>query len=114
MQGQLWIKFKKDGYCGSVSVWSKSENRLDSDPGYNDKPIHEAVHEMDGEYVYIKVIHEGFNVPKDITSIALGDDPKANKETLDMAILDGLAHQRIFREARTGAVVQFGYDLNEA
>ena len=114
MQGQLWIKFKKDGFCGSVSVWSKSENRLDTDPGYDDKPIHEAVHEMDSEYTYVKVIHEGYKGSPDIPSVALGKDPKANKDALDNAILDGLAHLRIFRETNSGAVVQFGYDLNEA
>ena len=114
MQGQLWIKFKKDGYRGSVSVWHRSENRIDTDPGFDDKPIHEAVHEMDSEYTYVKVIHEGYKGSGDIMTVELGDDPKANKEALDMAILDGLAHQRIFREARTGAIVQFGYDLNEA
>ena len=113
MQGQLWIKFKKDGYCGSVSAWNKSENRLDTDPGYNDKPIHEAVHEMDSEYTYVKVIHEGYKGSGDIMTVELGDDPKANKRALDDAILEGLAHRRIFREARTGAIVQFGYKLDE-
>ncbi len=114
MHGLIWIKFKKDGYRGSVSVWHKSENRIDEDPGFDDKPIHEAIHEMDSEYAYVKVIHEGYNGTEDIMTVELGDDPKANKRALDDAILEGLAHSRIFREARTGAIVQFGYDLNEA
>jgi hypothetical protein len=114
MHGLIWIKFKKDGYRGSVSVWHKSENRIDTDPGFDDKPIHEAVHEMDSEYTYVKVIHEGYKGSGDIMTVELGDNPKANKRALDDAILEGLAHSRIFREARTGAIVQFGYDLNEA
>ena len=114
MHGLIWIKFKKDGYRGSVSVWHKSENRIDTDPGFDDKPIHEAVHEMDSEYTYVKVIHEGYKGSGDIMTVELGDNPKANKRALDDAILEGLAHRRIFREARTGAIVQFGYDLNEA
>jgi hypothetical protein len=114
MHGQLWIKFKKDGYRGSVSVWHKSENRIDEDPGFDDKPIHEAIHEMDGEYAYVKVIHEGYKGTDDLMTVELGDDPKANKRALDDAILEGLAHRRIFREDRTGAIVQFGYKLDEA
>jgi hypothetical protein len=114
MLGQIWLKFKKDGFCGSVSVKTPSGIAINSDLNYEDKPIHEAVHDMDGEYKYVKVFHEGYTGPQDIPTVILGDDPATNKEVLDNAILDGLAHQRIFREANTGAVVQFGYDLNEA
>ena len=113
--GQKWLKFKKDGYSGSISIRTYLGIELNSDPGYNDKHIHEAVLEMDPEYTYVKVIHEGFKGALDsIASIALGDDFQANQDVLDNAILDGLAHQRIFREANTGAIVQFGYDLNDA
>ena len=62
----------------------------------------------------VKVIHEGYKGTEDLMTVELGDDPKANKRALDDAILEGLAHRRIFREARTGAIVQFGYDLKEA
>ena len=113
--GQKWLKFKKDGYSGSISIRTYLGIELNSDPGYYDKHIHEAVLEMDPEYTYVKVIHEGFKEALDsIASIALSDDFQANQDVLDNAILDGLAHQRIFREANTGAIVQFGYDLNDA
>ena len=113
MHGLIWIKFKKDGYCGSVSVRHKSENRIDTDPGYNDKHIHEAILEMDPEYTYVKVIHEGYKGSQDIPTIGLGFDAAQNQDTLDNAILEGLAHLRIFREANTGAIVQFGYKLED-
>ena len=113
--GQKWLKFKKDGYCGSVSIRTSSGIEFDSDPEFEDKHIHEAVLEMDPEYTYVKVIHEGFKGSLDsIASIALGDNFQVNQDALDNAILEGLAHRRIFREANTGAIVQFGYDLNEA
>ncbi len=111
--GQKWLKFKKDGYCGSLTIRSRSERSFESDPGFNDKHIHDAVLEMDPEYTYVKVIHEGYNGRLDLPTIAIGNDPKANKDELDNAILDGLAHLRIFREAHTGAIVQFGYNLDE-
>ena len=112
--GQKWLKFKKDGYCGSVSIRTSSEIKFDSDPEYNDKHIHDAVLEMDPEYTYVKVIHEGFKgALKSVASIALGSDAAQNQDTLDNAILEGLAHQRIFREANSGAIVQFGYNLEE-
>ena len=114
MLGQIWIKFKDNGFSGSVSVRDSSGTFFNSDPGYNDRHIHDAILEMDEEYKYVKVIHEGYNGKQDIPSIALVTDAEANHEILDNAILDGLAHRRLFREARTGAIVQFGYDLNEA
>lgn len=114
MQGQLWIKFKKDGYCGSVSTLDKTGIHLKSDPGYDDQHIHEAIHQMDEEYTYVKVIHDGYKGPQDIMAVTLGNDIQANKNALDNAILEGLAHLHIFRETQTGAVVQFGYDINEA
>ena len=112
--GQKWLKFKKDGYCGSLSIRTSSGIEFNSDPEFDDKHIHDAVLEMDPEYTYIKVIHEGFQGALDsITSIALGNDFQANQDALDNAILEGLAHQHIFREANTGAIVQFGYKLDE-
>lgn len=112
--GQKWLKFKKDGFCGSLSIRTSSKIEFNSDPGYSDKHIHEAIFEMDPEYTYVKVIHEGFKgALKSVASIALGSDAAQNQDTLDNAILEGLAHQRIFREARTGAIVQFGYNLEE-
>ena len=113
--GQKWLKFKKDGYCGSLSIRTSSGIEFNSDPEFDDKHIHDAILEMDPEYTYVKVIHEGFQGALDsIASIALGNDFQANQDALDNAILEGLAHQRIFREANTGAIVLFGYDLNEA
>ena len=112
--GQKWLKFKKDGFCGSLSIRTSSGIEFNSDPGYNDKYIHDAVLEMDPEYTYVKVIHEGIKgALESIATIALGDDFQANQDALDNAILEGLAHQRIFREARTSAIVTFGYDLTE-
>ncbi len=112
--GQKWLKFKKDGFCGSLSIRTSSKIEFNSDPGYSDKHIHEAIFEMDPEYKYVKVIHEGFKGPfENIMTIELGDNAPANQDTLDNAILEGLAHQRIFREANSGAIVQFGYNLEE-
>ena len=114
MQEQIWLKFKKNGFCGSVSVKTKSGIFFKSDPEFDDKHIHDAVLEMDPKYTYVKVIHEGFKGSLDsIASIALGNDFQANQDALDKAILEGLAHRRIFREANTGAIVQFGYKLED-
>ena len=68
--GQKWLKFKQDGYCGSLTIRSRSEQSFESDPGYNDKHIHEAILEMDPEYTYVKVIHEGYKGSMDIPTIA--------------------------------------------
>ncbi len=114
MLGQIWTQFKKNGYCGSVSTLDKTGFHFKSDPGYDDQHIHEAVHQMDEEYTFVKVIHDGYNGTGEIMTVELGDDPKTNKRTLDDAILEGLAHCRIFRETQTGAIVQFGYKLEEA
>ncbi len=114
MLGQIWTHFKKNGYCGSISIRDGSNRTFYSDPDYHDKHIHDAILEMDSEYTYVKVIHEGFKESlENIPTILLGDNAEANQETLDNAILDGLALLRIFREARTGAIVQFGYKLEE-
>ncbi len=114
MLDQIWINFKQNGYCGSVSTLDKTGFHLKSDPDYEDQHIHEAIHRMDEEYTYVKVIHEGYKGSQDILSISLGIDQQANKDVLDNAILEGLAHLRIFRETQTGSVVQFGYKLEEA
>ena len=115
MLEQIWSKFKDSGFSGSVSVRDDSGVSSKSDPDYNDKFIHDAVFLMDPEYKYVKVIHEGFNGPlENMISVTFGDDTDDNREALDLAVFDGLAHLRIFREMQTGAIVQFGYDLNEA
>ncbi len=111
--GQKWLKFKQDGYCGSLTIRSRSEQSFESDQGYNDKHIHEAILEMDPEYTYVKVIHEGYKGSQDIPTIGLGNNAAQNQDTLDNAILEGLAHLRIFREANTDAIVQFGYKLED-
>ena len=67
--GQKWLKFKQDGYCGSLTIRSRSEQSFESDPDYNDKHIHEAILEMDPEYTYVKVIHEGYKGSQDIPTI---------------------------------------------
>ena len=114
MLEQIWINFKQNGYCGSVSTLDKTGFHLKSDPDYEDQHIHEAIHQMDEEYTYVKVIHDGYKGPQDIMAVTLGNDIQANKNALDNAILEGLAHLRIFRETQTGSVVQFGYKLEEA
>lgn len=114
MDGQIWTRFKQSGFCGSISVRDEKGVSFNSDPGYDDKHIHDAVLQMDEEYTYVKVIHEGYKGPQNLLAVALGNDPKANKNALDNAILEGLAHLHIFRETQTGVVVQFGYDINEA
>ena len=114
MLEQIWFNFKQNGYCGSVSTLDKTGIHLKSDLGYDDQHIHEAIHQMDEEYTYVKVIHEGYKGAQDILEVSLGNDLQANKDALDNAILEGLAHLHIFRETQTGAVVQFGYKLDEA
>lgn len=111
--GQKWLKFKKDGFCGSLTIRSHSEQSFESDPGFDDKHIHDAILEMDPEYTYVKVIHEGYKGSLNIPTIELGNDAAQNQDTLDNAILEGLAHLCIFREANTDAIVQFGYKLDE-
>ena len=113
MHKQIWLKFKKDGFCGSVSVKTDPGVVIESDPIFDDARIHDAVYKMDEEYKYVKVIHEGYKGMQDLPTIAIGNDPNANKDALDNAILDGLAHLCIFREANTGAIVQFGYKLED-
>ena len=114
MLEQIWSKFKDSGFCGSVSVRDESGIGSKSDPDYKDKFIHDAVFLMDPEYKYVKVIHEGFKGSlENMISVTFGDDTDDNREALDLAVFDGLAHLRIFREANTGAIVQFGYKLEE-
>lgn len=108
----LWEQFKAKGYSGSVSTRQSSETVIRADSEADYRNIHDAIYNLDSEYTYVFVIQEGFVATDEISSISLGLDPIKNRNALEDALMEGLGHKRIFREATTGAIVQFGYKLD--
>jgi hypothetical protein len=119
MLDELWNRFKGSGYSGSVSTRSGAD--LDkprftekSDSGEDDSFIHEAIYEMDPDYVAVCIIRSGFTGDKDslptIDAEGWQSDKELASESLDKAILEGLAHKKAFVIKGSGAVVKFGYE----
>ena len=119
MLDELWNRFKESGYSGSVSTRSGAD--LDkplftekSDSGEDDSFIHEAIYEMDPDYVAVCIIRSGFTGDRDsLPTIDVNgwqSDKEHASKTLDNAILEGLAHKKAFSIKGSGAVVKFGYE----
>lgn len=119
MLDELWNRFKGSGYSGSVSA--KSHSDMDkprftekSDSGEDDSFIHEAIYEMDPDYVAACIIRNGFAGDKDSLPVidveGWQSDKELASESLDKAILEGLAHKKAFVIKGSGAVVKFGYE----
>lgn len=110
MLEQLWEQFKGAGYSGSISIRESGHIVIKSDSEKEYRNIHEAIYQLDPEYKFVKVIQKGFPPTKEMLCISLGMDPIQNRDLLENALMEGLGHQKIFKEANSGAIVQFGYE----
>ena len=119
MLDELWNRFKDAGYSGSVSA--KSHSDMDkprftekSDSGEDDSFIHEAIYEMDPDYMAVCVIRSGFTGDTGSLPVVGIEGWQSDKgraaEALDNAILEGLGHKKAFVIKGSGAVVKFGYE----
>ena len=119
MLEDLWNRFKGAGYTGSIS--SRSLSGMEgihftekSDSGEDDSFIHEAIYGMDPDYVAACIIRSGFTGDREslptIDVEGWQSDKEHASESLDKAILEGLAHKKAFVIKGSGAVVKFGYE----
>ncbi len=108
----LWEHFKAKGYIGSVSTRLFGKTIIKADFNIEYRNIHDAIYNLDPEYKFVFIIQEGFAAIGEIPSINLSADPIKNRDNLENALMEGLGHKRIFREATTGVIVQFGYKLD--
>ena len=119
MLDELWNRFKGTDYSGSVSVKSESGDgqihfALKSDSSDDDSFIHEAIYEMDPDYMAVCVIRSGFTGDTGSLPVVGIEGWQSDKgraaEALDNAILEGLGHKKAFVIKGSGAVVKFGYE----
>ena len=108
MLDELWNRFKEAGYSGSIS----SRFAIKSDSEEDDRIIHEAVYDIDPDYVSVCVIK---NYSKDSHDLpVLEPESFSSKESaikaLENAVLEGLGHKKAFVIKGTGTVVRFGYE----
>ena len=131
MIDKLWAWFTAQGYSGSVSfknpdapdfvnkrVFTCKANTPDDDIF-----IHEAIYEMDPDYRTIIVIKQVNGKPAEewaqeqfpggILEVSFEGDADDVQERLDDAILQGLAHTKVLKVRESGAIVQFGYKLED-
>lgn len=112
MLDELWMRFKKANYCGSVSIKQADTFIEKSDSAESDAPIYEAVYNIDPEYTSACIIKKGLK--GEISNLPIIGFEGVSKEELslafDNAILEGLAHKKAFVVKETRAVVRFGYE----
>ena len=131
MIDKIWSWFVAQGFEGSVSVkdanvppfglprlFTSKANTPDDDTF-----IHEALYEMDPDYTIVAVIKQAGNkaardwaeevFPNGIEEISFEGSPEDIQDRLDEAILEGLAHRKVLMVCESGAVVKFGYKLED-
>ena len=126
---KVWAWFDAQGYKGSISVCDPNALRLSSEPAFTCKAntpdddifIHEAIYEMDPDYRVVAIIKEVKGVSsrdvlidnKTLIEVSFEGSPETVQQNLDKAILEGLAHAKILRIRESGAIVKFGYTLDD-
>ena len=120
MIDKVWAWFTSQGYEGSVSARNPDSGESFASGTFTSKGntpdddifIHEAIYEMDPDYVAVCIIRSGFTGDKDslptIDVEGWQSDKELAFESLDKAILEGLAHKKAFVIKGSGAVVKFG------
>ena len=131
MINKVWEWFNAQVYKGSISFCDPKALRLTTQPAFickantpdDDTFIHEAIYEMDPDYTVVAVIKQAGNkaarnwaeevFPDGIEEISFEGSPEDIQERLDEAILEGLAHRKALMVRESGAVVKFGYKLED-
>ena len=131
MIDKVWMWFNAQGFKGSVSVYDPKALRLSTSPAFtckantpdDDSFIYEEIFEIDPDYRVAVIIKEVKGIPaaewlrdkqdESIPEISFDGSPDEIQERLDDAILDGLAHKKILRIRESGAIVKFGYTLED-
>ncbi len=131
MIDKVWAWFTSQGYEGSVSVRNPDSGESDASGTFTSKGntpdddifIHEAIYEMDPDYNVVAVIKQAGDKParewaEDALSngydeISFEGTPEEIQERLDEAILGGLAHRKVLMVRESGAIVKFGYKLED-
>lgn len=131
MIDNVWTWFTDLGYKGSVSVRNPDSGNSNASGMFTSKAntpdddifIHEALYEMDPDYTIVAVIKQAGNkaardwaeevFPNGIEEISFEGSPEDIQDRLDEAILEGLAHRKVLMVRESGAVVKFGYKLED-
>jgi hypothetical protein len=114
---------------GSVSVCDPKALRLTTQPAFtckantpdDDSFIYEEIFEIDPDYRVAAIIKEAKGIPasqwlsddESIPEISFEGDSDEIQDRLDAAILAGLAHKKMLRIRESGAIVKFGYTLED-
>ena len=131
MIDKVWAWFTSQGYEGSVSVRNPDSIDTAASGIFTSKAntpdddifIHEAIYEMDPDYSVVAVIKQAGNkparewaedaFPDGYDEISFEGSPESIQERLDEAILGGLAHRKYLMVRESGAMVKFGYKLED-
>ena len=131
MIDNVWAWFINQGYKGSVSVKNMDSGKFDASGIFTSKAntpdddifIHEAIYEMDPDYTVVAVIKQAIDkparewaeekFPNGYDEISFEGTPEEIQERLDEAILGGLAHRKVLMVRESGAIVKFGYKLED-
>jgi len=129
MIDKVWTWFNSLEYKGSVSVCDPNALRISTTPAFTSKAntpdddlfIHKAIYDMDPDYRVVAVIKEAKGKPasellgkdKEIIEVSFEGSAETVQQNLDNAILDGLAHDKILKVRESGAIVKFGYKVED-
>ena len=118
MINKVWEWFNAQGYKGSVSFCDPKALRLSTEPAFtckantpdDDTFIYEQIFEIDPDYRVAAIIKEAAGIP---AREWLPDGAQEPAEISFDAILEGLAHKKILRIRESGAIVKFGYKIED-
>lgn len=130
MINKLWDWFSAQGYKGSVSVCDPNALRLSTQPPFtckantpdDDTFIYEEIFEIDPDYRVAAIIKEAKGIPasewlpdgaQEPVEISFEGTSDEIQGRLDDAIIGGLAHKKMLRIHESGAIVKFGYTLED-
>ena len=130
MINKVWEWFNAQGYKGSVSVCDPKALRLSTQPAFtckantpdDDTFIYEQIFEIDPDYRVAAIIKEAAGIParewqpdgaQEPAEISFEGTPDQIQGRIDDAILEGLAHKKILRIRESGAIVKFGYKIED-
>lgn len=120
MIDKIWTWFASHGLVGSVSVkkpdaengFSPSLFTTKSNVPDDHSDIHQAIYDMDPDYSFV-IVASNAEAPQNTLEVSFVGSQAEIQQRLDDAILEGLGHQKCLKIKETGAVVRFGYSVED-